>query len=147
VGGIEKGNRLPTVPEFQMAASASYHWQVNNNWLGLVTGTYQHIGERFTQTGDQQPGFGTVFIDSFPSDIGGPYTQNVFRFNPELPAYDLVNLRLSFISSRFEVAAFVNNVTDERALLALDQERGTLARVGYLTNQPRTAGVTWGIHF
>ena len=27
-------------------------------------------------------------------------------------------------------------------LLALDQERGTLARVGYLTNQPRTLGIT-----
>jgi len=33
-------------------------------------------------------------------------------------------------------------VTDERAFLALDRERGTRARVGYLTNQPRTAGVT-----
>jgi hypothetical protein len=40
------------------------------------------------------------------------------------------------------MALFVNNVTDERALLALDQERGTRARVGYLTNQPRTFGIT-----
>src|SRR2546427_3577201 len=29
-----------------------------------------------------------------------------------------------------------------RAFMALDRERGTRARVGYLTNQPRTAGVT-----
>ena len=41
-----------------------------------------------------------------------------------------------------ELAVFLNNVTDERAFLALDRERGTRARVGYLTNQPRTAGVT-----
>jgi len=148
VAGIEKGNRLPTVPEFQMAASATYHWQVNDNWLGLVTGTYQHIGERFTQTGDQQAGFGTVNLNSFaPNNIGGPYTQSTFTFNPELPAYDIANLRLSFVGSRFEVAAFVNNITDERAFLALDQERGTRARVGYLTNQPRTSGVTLGINF
>jgi len=37
---------------------------------------------------------------------------------------------------------FVNNVTDERAFLALDRERGLRARVGYLTNQPRTFGVS-----
>ena len=36
---------------------------------------------------------------------------------------------------------FVNNLTDERALLSLDQERGTRARIGYLTNQPRTFGI------
>ena len=32
--------------------------------------------------------------------------------------------------------------SDENALLALDQERGTRARVGFLVNQPRTFGVT-----
>ena len=42
---------------------------------------------------------------------------------------------------------FVNNVTDERAFLALDQERGTRARVGYLTNQPRTFGVSTRFNF
>jgi len=42
---------------------------------------------------------------------------------------------------------FVNNVTDERALLALDRERGTRARVGYLTNQPRTFGARVGFTY
>ena len=41
----------------------------------------------------------------------------------------------------------MNNITDERALLALDQERGTRARVGYLTNQPRTFGLTARLNF
>jgi len=45
-----------------------------------------------------------------------------------------------------EVAAFVNNLFDERALLALDQERGTRARVGFLVNQPRTFGLTTRIN-
>jgi outer membrane receptor protein involved in Fe transport len=43
---------------------------------------------------------------------------------------------------RWEVAVFANNLTDTRAFLALDRERGTRARVGYLTNQPRTLGMT-----
>jgi iron complex outermembrane receptor protein len=45
------------------------------------------------------------------------------------------------------VALFGNNLTDERALLALDQERGTLARVSYLTNQPRTVGITLRLNY
>jgi iron complex outermembrane receptor protein len=59
-----------------------------------------------------------------------------------LPAYDLLNFRLGARFSNFDVAFFVNNITDERAFLALDRERGLLARVGYLTNQPRTFGLT-----
>ena len=148
VSGIADGVRLPTVPEFQMAAAASYRWEMSGGWAGYLTGTYQHVGSRFTQIGDQAAGFGIVNLLAFaPNNIGGPLTQNTFTFDPELPAYDIVNLRLGFLKERWEFAAFVNNVTDEVALLALDQERGTLARVGYLTNQPRTFGVTARLNF
>jgi iron complex outermembrane receptor protein len=43
---------------------------------------------------------------------------------------------------QWEAALFVNNVWDERAFLSLDRERGSRARVGYLTNRPRTYGLT-----
>ena len=55
--------------------------------------------------------------------------------------------RVGFANDKWDAAVFVNNVTDERAFLALDQERGTLARVGFLTNQPRTYGVSTRIKF
>ncbi|MGE0640227.1 MAG: TonB-dependent receptor [Thermoanaerobaculia bacterium] len=148
VGGLEKGNRLPTVPKFQAVVAATYQWQMGGSWLGYTTGSYQYVGSRFTQFGDQTPGFGVVNLRSFnPNNIGGPYTQNLFNFDPELPAYDNVNLRLGFLNETWDVAVFVNNVLDEEARLALDQERGTRARVGYLTNQPRTIGVSARIHF
>jgi len=148
VSGIQDGNRLPTVPELQVAAAATYQWLLQNNWLVYLTGTYQHVGERFTQIGDQAVGFGTVDLLAFsPNDIGGPLTQTTFSFNPELPAYDIANLRLGFKSKNWDTSFFVNNLTDERALLALDQERGTLARVGYLTNQPRMFGITTRTQF
>ena len=148
VGGIEDGNRLPTVPEFQLSAAANYRWQLNNGWAGFLTGTYQHVGSRFTQLGDQAAGFGTVNLLAFtPNDIGGPLTATTFTFDPELPSYDIVNLRLAFANEKWEVALFAKNITDEIAFLALDQERGTLARVGYLTNQPRTFGVSTRINF
>ena len=99
--------------------------------------------KNFREIGDQAAGFGIVNLNSFGANtIGGPLTQSFFRFDPELPAYQLVNLRVGFVSGRWDTAVFVNNLFDENALLALDQERGTRARVSYLVNQPRTFGVS-----
>jgi len=101
------------------------------------------------EVGDEVPGFGAVNLLSpvIPHTIGGPLTQNTFYFNPKLPAYDIINLRLGVRHGNFDVALFINNLTDERALLALDRERGLLARVGYLTNAPRTIGLTSRVDF
>jgi iron complex outermembrane receptor protein len=111
-----------------------------------VTGSYQHIGSRFTQVGDEN--LGTLNLLSFGANtIGAPLTQAVFAYTPKLPAYDLLNVRIGLRRNTWDVAFFVNNVTDERALLSLDQERGTRARIGFLTNQPRTFGVTTRFNF
>ena len=116
--------------------------------MGYFTTTYQYIGSRFTQIGDQAAGFGTVDLQSFgPTGIGGPFTQRFFSFDAELPAYDNVNLRLGLFDAKWDVALFVNNAADEVARLAIDQERGTRARVGYLTNQPRTLGLSLRVNF
>ena len=89
-----------------------------------------------------------VDLNSFaPNTIGGPLTESTFTFDPLLPAYTLVNLRAGVTRANWETAFFVNNVTDERAFLALDRERGTRARVGYLTNQPRTFGVSMAFQY
>jgi iron complex outermembrane receptor protein len=37
---------------------------------------------------------------------------------------------------------FQQNLFDELALRSFDQERGTRARIGFLTNQPRTFGIS-----
>jgi iron complex outermembrane receptor protein len=146
VSGIETGNRLPSVPEIQLAAAATYQWHVGGSSLGYVTGTYQHVGSRYTQVGDQN--LGTLNLLSFaPHSIGGPLTQSTFTYDPLLPAYDNVNLRLGILKGKWDVALFGNNLTDERAFLALDQERGTRARIGYLTNQPRTFGISARMKF
>jgi iron complex outermembrane recepter protein len=143
VSGIEEGNRLPSVPRFSAAAAATYRWTVRPALSAFVTGAFQHVGSRLTQIDDHIAGIGTVDLNSFGENtIGGPLTQSTFNFDPELPAYSLVNLRVGVTRGDWEVALFGNNLTDERALLALDRERGLLARVGYLTNQPRTIGIT-----
>ena len=107
-----------------------------------ATGTWQHIGSRFTQVGDEDLGTLNMLDPAIPNTIGGPLTQTTFSYDPELPAYDLVNLRVGWKRARWDVSMFVNNATNELAYLALERERGTLARIGYLTNQPRTFGIT-----
>ena len=74
-------------------------------------------------------------------------TQSVFNYDPELPAYDTVNMRVGLRRNAWDAWFYVNNLTDERALLSLDQERGTRARIGYLTNQPRTFGFGYRFTF
>lgn len=149
VSGIEEGNRLPSVPRLQGSASATFRRPLRTGAQGFVTATYQHVGSRITQIDDHALGFpATLNMDSFtPNTIGGPLTETIFTFNPELPAYNLVNLRVGMTRVNWETALYINNLTDERAFLALDRERGTRARVGYLTNQPRTVGVTLGFNY
>jgi len=139
VSGIEEGRRLPTVPRVQFAGYATYQWEVMRSSQLYLTGTYQYIGSRFTQVGDQD--LGTLDLTLVPNTIGGPLTQSTFTYESELPAYHLLNLRLGLRRDKWDVAVYVNNVTDELALLSFDRERGTLARIGYITNQPRTYGI------
>jgi iron complex outermembrane receptor protein len=147
VSGIQTGERLPGVPKFQSNIALTYTQPVAEGFIGYATGVYQHVGDRTTQVGDDLPGFGVVNLLALPHTIGGPLTQTTFSFNPVLPAYDIINLRLGVRHGNFDVAFFINNLTDERALLALDRERGFLARVGYLTNAPRTFGLTSRVDF
>jgi iron complex outermembrane receptor protein len=149
VSGIRSGARMPTVPQDQAAAAATYRWPSESGWVGYATGVWQYVGDRFTQVGDEDLGSpATLHIDTFGShNIGAPFTQNTFTFDPKLPAYNIVNLRVGVLRGKWDTALFVNNVTDERAFLALDRERGFRARVGYLTNQPRTFGVSARVNF
>jgi iron complex outermembrane recepter protein len=157
ISGIQDGNRLPSVPRVQAAAGATYQWDVAPGSRAFISGTFQHVGSRFTAIDDHGTGFcppaqpncrfGTVYLNSFGANtiggpLDGPAPDTTFRFNPELPAYNIANLRVGLIRDAWEVAVYLNNVFDERAFLGLDRERGSRARVGYLTNQPRTGGVT-----
>ena len=147
VGGVQEGNRLPSVPRIQAAAAASYRWPLHRASQGFISGSVQYIGSRYTLMEDLAAGFGTVDVNSFaPNTIGGPLTQQFFTFDPELPGYTVANVRAGVRRANREYALFINNVTDERALIALDRERGTRARVGYLVNQPRTIGVSVGFN-
>lgn len=148
IAGIRDGNRLPTSPEFQAAATATYTWPFSNAMDGFANFTFQHVGSSYTQLADQEPPVGCVGCPGAPGffNFGGS-TITQFTFDPELPSYEIGNLRFGVKTAAWEAAAFVNNVWDERAFLSLDRERGTRARVGFLTNMPRTYGVALRMNF
>ena len=132
------------MPKFQSAIAATYQHEVRPGWMAYLTATDQYIGSRFTQVGDED--LGTLDLVSFGANtIGGPLTASVFTYNPELPSYNIANLRVGVRRGSWDASVFINNLTDQRALLSFDQERGTRARIGYLVNQPRTFGVAFRV--
>jgi iron complex outermembrane receptor protein len=137
IAGIREGNRLPTVPKFQMAATATYGGRLSANADFYVTGSVQHIGSRYTQPADQEPGAGEfTAIDFF-----GP--GQAFDVNLKLPSYELVNLSAGLeFDNGIDVILYANNVFDESPKLSFDRERGGAARLGFNVGQPRTIGLT-----
>ncbi|MBV8909211.1 MAG: TonB-dependent receptor, partial [Gammaproteobacteria bacterium] len=156
VGGLQDGNRLPTAPKEQVALFAGYTMPVSGNRDFFANFTVQYVGSSFSQFENEEPGFGNICtgcpnaanpnaarLDAF----GGPLSTTSFMFNPELPSYTIGNLRVGLKSDHWQAAAYINNLWDENARLALDYERGRTARLGYLTNQPRTFGLYGAYHW
>ncbi|MBE1528029.1 iron complex outermembrane receptor protein [Sphingopyxis sp. OAS728] len=142
IEGIRNGNRLPSVPRFQMAANATYSFPIDPSadTNAFVTASFQHVGSRYTQPGDQENNPRT-FVHGFT--FGGAPIGSATTLDLKLPDYQLVNLGAGIeFPNELEISVYVNNLLDENALLAFDRERGGRARLGFATNQPRTFGVT-----
>jgi iron complex outermembrane receptor protein len=146
--GIRDGNRLPTVPKFQIAATATYGTRFTADSEWYVTGSVQHVGNRFTQPGDQETAnetFDFIFFDPVTLDFGpGTALPPGTHFGSlRLPSYNLVNLSAGVKwDSGFELVAYVKNLFDEDPKLSLDRERGGRARLGFNVGQPRIIGLT-----
>jgi hypothetical protein len=109
IGGIREGNRLPSVPEFQISASASYRPEINaSGTRALFLASFQHVGSRFTQPGDQENN-PRRFVHGLP--FGGQPAGSATTLDLKLPDYQLVNLSagVSF-PNQLELIAYVNNV-------------------------------------
>ena len=147
LGGLADGNRLPTAPQVQAVGSVGYTLPLQNQRDFFSVFTVQYVGSSFSQFENEEPGFGQIGGGAGDPNAarlityGGVPGNTVISFDARLPAYSLGNLRAGVRTSRWEAAVYLNNLWDTNAHLALDYERGRSARVGYLTNQPRTIGV------
>ncbi|MCW4462339.1 TonB-dependent receptor [Sphingomonas sp. BT-65] len=140
IEGIRDGNRLPSVPKFQISANAQYGFPVGPDTEAYFGASFQHVGSRFTQPGDQENNPRT-FVHGLP--FGGAPASASTVLDLKLPAYELVNLSAGAnFPGDLGVSIYVNNLLDENALLAFDRERGGRARLGFSVSQPRTFGLT-----
>jgi iron complex outermembrane recepter protein len=146
VGGLAEGNRLPTSANFQGVASIGFTQPIGESREMFANLTVQHVGSSYSQFENEVPNFGLIAAGGPTGSArlipyGAPSVSS-FGFDAKLPSYELGNLRVGLRQQAFELAAFVNNLWDEEARLALDYERNRSARVGYLVNMPRTYGVS-----
>jgi iron complex outermembrane receptor protein len=142
IGGIRKGNRLPTVPKYQFAATANYETRFNSQANWYANASVQQIGNRFTQPSDQEPAgiINLTYFDPATNRFGVvPTSFGTFK----LPAYTLVNASIGLrFDDGWDVSAYVNNIFDKDPKLSLDRERGLRARIGYNVGLPRIIGLT-----
>ncbi len=138
--GIRNGNRLPSVPKFQVSANATYSQPLNDTTDAFISASFQHVGSRYTQPSDQENNPRT-FVAGLP--FGGAPASASTTIDLELPSYQLFNLSAGVeFDNGLSVTAYVNNLFDENPLLSFDRERGGRARLGFNIGQPRTIGVT-----
>ncbi|NVJ71227.1 MAG: TonB-dependent receptor [Alphaproteobacteria bacterium] len=147
LGGVRKGNRLPSVPEFQFGSTATYFFPgdfIADDAEAYLSATFQYRGTIYTQPSDQEAGAGT-FVSGLP--FGGATGADATVLDLELDSYATLNLSFGVQFEKWDFIAYMNNVTDENANLSFDRERGGRARLGFRTNQPRTMGVTFRTRF
>ena len=151
VGGLADGNRLPTAPRFQGIGSIGYTLPLGSGRDVFSILTVQYVGSSFSQFENEEPNWGGIGT-GLPNaarliPYGAPPPGTAYTFGAELPSYTLGNIRGGVRTERWEATLYVNNIWDKTARLALDYERGRSARIGYLTNQPRTVGVYGSYRF
>ncbi len=142
LGGVKDGNRLASVPDYQIAGTATYTFpfEVFSGSETYISATVHHVGDRITQPSDQVAGAGN-FSSGLP--FGGATGSEVTSLDLELDAYTIMNLSAGIVNEEWEAVLYVNNLTDENADLSFDRERGGRARLAFRTNMPRNIGVTF----
>jgi outer membrane receptor protein involved in Fe transport len=118
------GSPVYQVPDLTLSGNAEYERHLSGHWSGFARIDYSHTGES--------------------------YSANNSQLTPlRRPAYNITDLRFGGRSDRFELTAFVKNLTNEHANLAdavlIGAELPGQPRI--LINQPRTAGIEARIQF
>ena len=126
---VEEGTRLPNVPDFKFNAWAQYNWPVN-----FAEGGEMYARLQYTYQGDSRSQ-----LEEFPEvPVGVPGKPTRIQ-----PSYGIADFRLGLTSGAWEAQLFLNNVTDERAVLYNDVFfNDTFFGGGRITtNRPREYGL------
>jgi len=114
-----EGDRLPGTPDVNAAVSAQYNFPIGD-WQGFARFDY-------TYTGDMTTTFNEL-------SVGGSGESSHY----ELDAYGLLNLRFGIGGDHWNTTLYVDNVTDERADILIDN---AAVAVRVTRNRPLTYGL------
>ena len=117
-GLVDDGDRLQQIPEWTISSTVDYEFPISTSHDAFVRGDFSHVGESISRV-----------VDS-----GNPRIR---------PSYQILNARIGVRNDRWEVAAFINNLLDEDAVLADNRTLAAeaLGRPRVVRNRPRTFGV------
>ena len=117
-GLVSDGDRLQQIPEWTISSTVDYEFPLGTQHDGFVRADLAHVGESISRV-----------VDS-----GNPRIR---------PSYQILNARLGVRSGSFEIAAFIDNLLDEDAVLADNRTLAAeaLGRPRIVRNRPRTFGI------
>ncbi|MDB5365715.1 MAG: hypothetical protein JWM77_1642 [Rhodospirillales bacterium] len=119
------GDKLPTIPRWAWSFTGDYEWPVFAGWNGNVGGTLNYVGER-------------------NSGFAGSKTSP----NYVMDSYTTLDVRAGLTSDRYQITAFVQNLTDERGLVnAGVSVSGGVTNANVVFVRPRTVGARFAVNF
>jgi iron complex outermembrane receptor protein len=120
VSGVKNGDKVQGVADLTATLSAQYIWQAFGPWNGIVRADGNYYG------------------DSYSGNNESSSASQRLR-----PSWNALNLRAGIIDDNWEIMAFIENATDERANLADSRSIAaeTPGRARLVTNRPRTVGM------
>jgi iron complex outermembrane receptor protein len=120
VSGVKNGDKVQGVADLTATLSAQYIWQAFGPWNGIVRADGNYYG------------------DSYSGNNESSSASQRLR-----PSWNALNLRAGIIDDNWEIMAFIENATDERANLADSRSIAaeTPERARLVTNRPRTVGM------
>jgi len=125
---VPAGSRLPLSPQFKSSVYAQYDWDMD-----VFGGSAAWLRLQWSYTGDMLNQVEALTIDDGPA--------------PQIlqPAYNIGDLRFGLDHGNWSMQLYINNLTDERAVLFanpyefdywFDRSRVTV-------NRPREFGIRW----
>jgi len=125
---VPSGSRLPLSPKFKGSLYAQYDWDVD--WFG---GASAWLRLQWSYTGDMLNQVEPLTLDDGPA--------------PQIkqPSYNIGDLRFGVDRANWSFQLYVNNLTDERAVLFANPYEFDyfFGRSRVSVNRPRSFGIRW----
>ena len=141
--GVEAGDRLPNIPQWQGSFTADYYFPLSGARTAPVA-TSGKDGKTAIVAGAAQTGGWNAHVGLGVRAVGARRSVPTLGLDYPLDSYAALDLNADISNDRWMFRVFVKNVTDERAYQNIDAFPTLSGHVAYLNAtpiQPRTVGM------